>query len=250
MTLILAPALIEITVSRLVPVSVTAVAVPALAVTGAMLVSTGRILNVNGVVVPPGVVRVMLFGPAGIVEAITRVALIEFTVTTGAPASVMPAGRFSVASMKPVPTRVTGTDEAAEPSAGVMLVSTGTGALTVKVTATLVPPGVVAVMFCAPRGASTAIATVAAIWPKATTGGPDSDMPRGRFKVAPTRPEPVRVTGTDAPLKPVSGAMPVRTGSGSVIVKVTALLAPPELVTVMLCAPSGELFRVVKVAVI
>ena len=192
---------------------------------------------------------VLVFVPVAVGE-MTRLALIELAVTTGAPASVMPAGRFSVASMKPVPTRVTGTDEAAEPSAGVMLVSPGTGALTVKVTAMVVPPGVVAVMLCAPKGALSAIAKVAAIWPKATTGVPASVMPMGRFKVAPTRPEPVRVTGTDAPLKPVIGAMPVMIGVGSVIVNVTALVVPPELVTVMLCAPSGELFSVVKVAVI
>src|SRR5258706_9664598 len=122
-----APASIAVTESRLVPARVMAVAVPALDCVGAMLVSTGKVLNVTELLVPPGVVTVMLCGPAGMVEAMTRLALIEVGVTTGVPASVMPTGRFRVPPNKPVPTKAAGTQELAGPCTGGRLVSNGAG---------------------------------------------------------------------------------------------------------------------------
>jgi hypothetical protein len=130
-------------------------------------IARGAIVKLRTLLRPPGVLTEMLATVFVVVpvavEEMTRLALIEATVTTGAPESVMPAGRFSVASTKPVPAKVTGTVAAAEPCVGVMLVSTGVGAETVKVTAVVVPPGVVTVMLCAPRGALSAIAKGAVI---------------------------------------------------------------------------------------
>src|ERR1041384_3349066 len=116
-----------------------------------MLVSAGRILKVTALLVPPGVVTVMLCGPLGTVDAITRVAEIELPVIVGVPLMVKPVGKLNVEPTRPVPAKVTGTVVPATPCAGVIDVSVGTGAETVKVRALLVPPGVVTVMLCAPN---------------------------------------------------------------------------------------------------
>ena len=244
--------MIEGSVSRLVPVSVTVVAVPALAVAGAMLVSTGGILNVSELLLPPGVVTVMLCGPAGTVEAMTRVAVIEVGVTTGAPESVIPAGRFSVPPNSPVPARVTGTDEAADPCAGAIPVSWGVGAESVNASALLGPLGVVTITLTGPSAAVAEIAKLATIW-VAVALVMDAAIPGPASSVAEPRSVPVRVTdtvlGADAPLRAAEGVMVPSTGDLGRTVKFKAKLVPTGVATAMPQAPTGPV-PIAKVAVI
>src|SRR5450432_2129896 len=113
----------------------------------------------RGVLSPPGVVTEMLAVVFVVVPTaaggMTRVALIEVGERRVAPESVMPPVRFSVAPSKPVPARITGTDEAAGTSDGVMLVSVGSGAAMVNASGVrvLAPLGVVTVTLTGPSAA-------------------------------------------------------------------------------------------------
>src|SRR5262249_48857292 len=161
----------------------------------------------------PGVVTVMLLAPAVAVRAITRVAVICVSLTTVTPVAVMPAGTLrEVAPVRLTPGRVTGTLAAWKPEAGVVLGSTGTGGTAVKGSALLVPPVVVTEIGCAPVGAVAAMARVAEMLVAVMTGVPLTVTPTGRFRVEPSRLEPVRVTATLAPCAPVAGTMLVSTG--------------------------------------
>src|SRR5207248_7796387 len=122
---------------------------------------------------------------------------------------------------------------------GVMLVRVGPGGLMVKVSALLVPPVVVTVMDFAPRVAVAVMAKVAVICVAVTTGVPVMLRPvlAGMFRVAPARVVPTMVTGTLVPCAPIFGVMLVSTGVVGFTVKVSALLVPPVVVTVMFCAP-------------
>jgi hypothetical protein len=66
--------------------------------------------------------------------------------------------------------------------------------------------------------------------------------------VAPVRPVPVMVTGTVVPRNPVVGIIDV--SEGGTTVNVSALLGPPNVVTIILLAPSPVAAVVAKVAVI
>src|SRR5476649_1066924 len=80
-----------VTPARLVPARVTVKGVePALAVLGVMLVSAGRIVNDTVLLVPPGVVIEMFFGPAATVEAMTSEALTFVGLTTTRFETVIP----------------------------------------------------------------------------------------------------------------------------------------------------------------
>ena len=81
------------------------------------------------------------------------------------------------------------------------------------------------------------IASVAVIWVAETTGAALAVTPVGRFRVAPLRDVPLRISDTLVPCTPVAGVMLVNTGVGGLTVKVTAALVPPRVVTVMLLAP-------------
>ncbi len=61
---------------------------------------------------------------------------------------------------------------------------------------------------------------------------------------------PVSVTGTVAPCAPLFGLMEVRVGAAGVTAKVTALLVPPEVVTVTLAVPRAAVGAILKSAVI
>src|SRR5450432_761227 len=88
------------------------------------------------------------------------------------------------------------------------------GGTTVNVTALLAPPGVVTLMLAGASGAVAATTRVAVIWvPAATT--PVAVIPVPRFRVAPVRFVPVRITGWLIPITPDAGAMLVSAGSGS-----------------------------------
>jgi hypothetical protein len=106
--------------------------------------------------------------------------------------------------------------------------------LTVKTTALLVPVDVVTLMFWAPVAALEAITSEAEICVAVTAGLAPMLKPDGRFRVAPVRFVPVMVTGTVVPWMPDAGEMEASVGSGGVTVKVTALLVPSGVVTVML----------------
>ena len=76
-------------------------------------------------------------------------------------------------------------------------------------------------------------------------------IPPPAFTVAPVRKLlPVRVTATLVPVTPVLGATPVRPGDGGLMVKVTAEVVPPAVVTVTFDPPNEALAAIVKVAVI
>ena len=97
------------------------------------------------------------------------------------------------------PLMVTGTLVPCTPTFGLMLVRVGPGAVTVKVTALLVPPAVVALMLCGPCVAVAAMARMVVIWVAAMLEAPPKVMPAGRFNVAPSRLVPVMVTATLLP---------------------------------------------------
>jgi len=61
---------------------------------------------------------------------------------------------------------------------------------------------------------------------------------------------PASVTGTAVPCAPLLGLTEVRVGPVEVMVNVTALLVPAEVVTVTLTAPGVAVAAMVKVAVI
>src|SRR5947209_2193482 len=118
-----------------------------------MLVSVGPgglMVKVTALLVPPVVVAVMVCAPVGAVAVIAKVAVICVAVMVGVPVTVTPAGRLSVEPSRLVPAMVAATLVPCTPVIGVMLVNTGTGGLTVKVSGPLVPPAVVTVMVWAP----------------------------------------------------------------------------------------------------
>src|SRR5450432_31518 len=249
------PVLMAVAPVRVVPVMVTGTLWPATPDAGEMVAILGTMLNGTVLLVPFGFVTEIFCVVASI--PMTNVAVIlvpaRFTVK---PETVIPVPRVSteVAPPKPLPFRVTGMVTPAVEDVGASgLMSSGARAKVVKPRPLLVlpTPGVVTEMVCRPRGALPAIRSDALTVVKLLlTSVPATRVtPGGRFNVAPTRPVPVRVTGMVAPVPPVLGLMPVSTGTGPVIVNVTALLVPFTSVTVMLCAPAGALARLVKVAV-
>src|SRR5471030_1022189 len=74
------------------------------------------------------------------------------------------------------------------------------------------PPGVVTVIWAGPSGAVAATTRVAAIWVAVTTTLV-AVIPAPRFRVAPVRFVPVRITGWLIPITPDAGAIPASVGS-------------------------------------
>jgi len=122
----------------------------------------------------------------------------------------------------------------------------------VKVTALLVPPVVVTVTLVGPGVALPAMVKVAVICVALSTLTLLTDTPLLLvFTVAPEMKfVPVRVTGTVVPCAPLLGLTEVRVGPVEMMVNVTALLVPAEVVTVTLTAPGVAVAAMVKVAVI
>src|SRR5438105_1014034 len=113
----------------------------------------------------------------------------------------------------------------------------------------LMPLGVVTVMLAGPSralGKATRLAVICVLVVTRLV----MVMPARTFSVAPFRLVPVRTTGWLTPITPVAGAIADSVGTGCRIVNVTALLAPPGVVTVMLCGPSGAVAAKVSVALI
>ena len=123
------------------------------------------------------------------------------------------------------------------------------GGTTVNVTGLLVPPAVVTVMTAGPSGAVAGTKRVAVIWLAVATT-PVAVIPAGRLRAAPFRLAPVSITSSLVPITPAAGVMPASTGVSGLIVKATALVKPPGVVTVRVCVPCGALMAMLKLAVI
>ena len=238
---------------RFVPLKVTGTVAPRAPEVGATELSVGAgglTVKVTALLVPPAAVTVMLRAPVAALASITRVAVICVAVATGVPLRVRPDGRFRVEPVRFAPVKITGTVAPWTPDVGAMEASVGVGGLTVKATALLVPPGVVTVMLWAPVAALAPITREAVICVAVATGVPLTVMPDGRFRLAPVRFVPVRVTGSVAPWTPEVGAMEVSVGAAGLTVNVTALLVPPPVVTEMFWAPVAVVDPITREAVI
>src|SRR5476649_453157 len=160
---------------------------------------------------------------------------------------VTPTGRFKVDPARPVPVRVMATVDPVPNVMGVMLVSTGTDAVSVNVTALLVPLTSVTVTLCGPRGALRALVKVAVTVPAVATMPVTWILRPALIEVTPARLVPDRVTGVAEPALADDTAMLVNPGR---TVKVMELLMPHGPVTVMLCGPDRTVEAIVRVAVI
>ena len=114
------------------------------------------------------------------------------------------------------------------------------------------PPDVVTVTSRDPSVASAAIVNVVVMDVLLTTVIAPTVTPAPVTPtVAPvTKFVPVNVTGTAVPCTPDEGFTKVNVGGGGFTVKVTALLVPAEVVTVMSCGPSIASDAIVRVVVI
>src|SRR5437763_11355972 len=113
---------------------------------------------------------------------------------------VIPGRAFRVAPARFAPARVTFTLLPTVRVPGVMLVNAGAAALIVKLTAALVPAGVVMVTFCGPIAALAPMAKVAVTCVAFTTARFDTVMPEpALIAEAPVRLVPDRLTLTEAP---------------------------------------------------
>ena len=130
---------------RLVPVRITGTVVPWAPEVGLIEVSVGPCtVNVTVLVVPMGVVTLTVLAPVVALAVITQLALTVVAVGGGAMmvhVTPVPDTVTSVAPVRLVPVRVTGTVVPRTPEVGLIEVSVGP--CTVNVTVPLVPPGVV-----------------------------------------------------------------------------------------------------------
>ncbi len=138
---------------------------------------------------------------------------------------------------------------------GLMEVRVGAGALTiVKFTelALVAPPEFVVVICLGPPWVEAVSpmlrVAVTVVSLTTTTFVAVIFEPETITAVVPVRPEPVIVTGTLLPLVPWVGAMEV--SLGCTMVKVTAPVVPPAVVTVTFLAPELAFPAIAKVAVI
>src|SRR2546426_6290519 len=158
------------------------------------------------------------------------VAPATFTLPTVTPA---PLTATLAPLAKLVPVSATATLVRRAPLAGLTEESVrGAGRSTVKVTAALVPPGVVTVTLRAPAAAVPAIVNVVIkpVLPFAMVTGPtDTPVPLTVTVLAPlTKLVPLSITLTVDKLSPLAGLIDVRTGGIiSVIVNARVLLVPP-----------------------
>ena len=246
---------------KFVPVSVTLTDVPRAPLEGVTELSVGKVLagvtvNVAELLVPPAVVTETLEAPSVAPAAIVKVAVALVALTTDTFETVIPLPLLKVrGATKPVPVRVTGTDEPCDPLEGLMEVRVGTTAADVmlKETLPLVPPAVVTDTLCPPVAAFAAIVKVAVAVVALTTDTFETVIPLPLLRLrGATKPVPVRVTGIDAPWAPVEGLMEVRVGTtaAAVTLKETFPLVPADVVTERLCCPTVAFAATFSVAVI
>jgi hypothetical protein len=243
--------------TKLVPVSVTATAVPCAPLFGLTVVRVGAGgVTVNGtpLLVPPAVVAVTLLAPVAAVPEIVNVAVICVALTTVRLLTVIPLlpGFTVVPLTKFVPVSVTDTAVPCAPLFGLTVVSVGAGGVTVNGTPLLVPPAVVTVTLLMPVAAVPEIVNVAVICVALATVTLLTVIPLlPGLTVAPVaKLAPVSVTDSVAPCVPLFGLTAVRVGAGGFTVNGTPLPVPPAVVTVMLLVPVAAVPEIVNVAVI
>jgi hypothetical protein len=214
---------------RLVPVRVTAGAVPCVPDVGAIEVSVGAAtdaftVNVTVLLVPLGVVTLTVWAPVEALAAIVQFAVTVVAVGVPVIRQVTPLADTvtAVAPVRPVPVRVTAGAVPCVPDVGAIEVSTGI-VPTVNVTVLLVPPGVVTLTFRGPSAAVGAITKFAVTVVELTTTIVLTVTPGANPFTAdvPVRLVPVRVTATV--LLPKIGAADV----GLILVSVGVLPPPP-----------------------
>ena len=177
--------------------------------------------------VPPGVVMPRFLTPSGAVLEIFKVAVTWVAETTVRLVTGIspPIPVMAKAPVRLVPLKVTVTAVPRAPEVGVIDVNVGGGgAVTVKVTGLLTPPGVETVTFLAVAAAVTAIVNVA-VTEVALTGTrllTVIPVPDTLTAKAPVRFVPVRVTGTTVPRRPVFGEMEMSVGAPAVLMNSTA----------------------------
>jgi hypothetical protein len=171
-------------------------------------------VNVTLPVFPLGVTRwtFLAVSPAALV--IVNVAVTCVSLTTVRPEAVTPVPETltELAPVKPAPVRVTRTLLPRTPDTG--LIETNVGAVTVKVTVPLVPPGVVTLTVLALSVAVDPIVKVAVTVVAFTTVTPVTVTPVPDTLTAdvPVRLVPVRVTATLDPRTPEFGEIEVSVG--------------------------------------
>ena len=153
--------------ARLLPVRVTGTLMLPLAgcvaVFGLIEVNVGpTTVNVTALLVPPGVLTVMLWGPSAVEDPRLSVArtVVSFTAAKFVTLILGEPGAFTaVAPVRPVPVRVTLTLVPRKPEVGAIEVSVGP--TTVNVTVPVVPIGVVTLKFLAPSTVAPVVVKVA-----------------------------------------------------------------------------------------
>jgi hypothetical protein len=213
--------------TKLVPVNVTGTVFPRTPEEGVIEVSVGGdndgafTVNPTTPLGPFDVVTETVRAPVAAVAPIVRavVIVVELTTVTGPTVTSVPLTDTVAPATKFVPVSVTGTAVPRVPDDGLIDASVGVGgapdpALTVKLTAPLVPFGVVTDTVRAPTAAVAPIVRVVAIVVGLTTvTGPTPISVPLTDTVAPdAKLVPVSVTGTAAPCTPDDGLMDVSVG--------------------------------------
>jgi hypothetical protein len=144
------------------------------------------------------------------------VTVVSFTTVTPLTVTPFPDTFTPVAPVKSVPVSVT-VNPAPPRACEAGLIDVKVGDTTVKVTALLVPPGVVTVTFLSFRLALPEIVNVAVTVVSFTTVTPLTVMPFPDTctAVAPVRFVPVSVTANDVSRDPVAGAIDINFGAGT-----------------------------------
>jgi hypothetical protein len=208
---------------RLLPVRVTGTLMLPLAgcvaVVGLIEVNVGpTTANVTALLVPPGVLTVMLWGPSAVVDPRLSVActVVSFTAAKFVTLILGEPGAFTlVAPVRPVPVRVTLTLVPRKPCVGAIEVSVGPSA--VNITAGLfglLPAAVVTVTFlaCSPALAVMVHVALTVVEVDAVTVQL-TPLPDVVTVCASSRLVPVRVTATLVPRNPDAGAMEASVGA-------------------------------------
>jgi hypothetical protein len=186
-------------------------------------------VTVNGrvLLVPPEVVMPRFLIPSGAKREIFKVAVTVVGETTVRLVTGIsgPTPVTATAPVRLVPVNVTVTAAPRPPDIGLIDVSVGAGgAVTVKVTGLLTPPGVDTLTLRALVAALLAMARFALTVVSLTTTRllTVTPPPETVIRKAPVRLVPVRVTGTVVPRSPVLGLMEVSVGAVVVVANSTA----------------------------
>jgi hypothetical protein len=209
------PKLTAVAPVKLVPVTVTEVAVPPLVGVKEVMVGAGIKVKPASVAVPPGVVTFK--SPEEPVPTIAVILVAELTVKEVA---ATPPKLTAVVPVKLVP--VTVTDVAVPPVVGVKEMIVGAG-INVKPAKVAVPPAVVTLTVPEAPVPTTAVMLVAEL-----TVNEVAALPPNLTAVAPVKLLPVIVI--DAPVIPLVGPKEVMVGAG-ININPARVAVPPDVVT-------------------